>query len=67
MPWHDVHSKIIGPAVGDIARHFVERWNHANFSKRNERGLTSVSQGGAAFSQKKFNFWEVFSKALKKK
>ena len=27
MPWHDVHCKIIGPAVSDIARHFVERWN----------------------------------------
>ena len=67
MPWHDVHSKIIGPAVGDIARHFVERWNHANFSQRDLRGLTSITQGGSAFSQKKFNFWEVFSKALKKK
>ena len=31
MPWHDVHSRIIGPAVRDIARHFIERWNHANF------------------------------------
>ena len=66
MPWHDVHSKIIGPAVGDIARHFIERWNHANFSDRKERGLTSINQG-AAFSQKKFNFWQIFSNVLKKK
>ena len=27
MPWHDVHSRLIGPVVADIARHFVERWN----------------------------------------
>ena len=30
LPWHDVHCRIIGPVVPDIARHFVERWN---FSK----------------------------------
>ena len=65
MPWHDVHSKIIGPAVCDIARHFIERWNHANFAERKEKGITSINQG-AAFSQNKFNFWTLFSKALKK-
>ena len=66
MPWHDVHSKIIGPAVCDIARHFIERWNHANFADRREKGLTSINQG-AAFSQNKFNFWQMFSGVLKKK
>ena len=66
MPWHDVHSKIIGPAVSDIARHFIERWNHANFADRKERGLTSINQG-ASFSQNKFNFWGIFSGVLKKK
>ena len=25
MPWHDVHSMLVGPAVLDIAQHFVER------------------------------------------
>ena len=63
MPWHDVHSKIIGPAVSDIARHFIERWNHANFADRKERGLTSINQG-ASFSQNKFNFWGIFSGAF---
>ncbi|KAG5549071.1 hypothetical protein RHGRI_014441 [Rhododendron griersonianum] len=29
MPWHDVHCAIWGPACRDIARHFVQRWNHA--------------------------------------
>ena len=66
MPWHDVHSRIIGPAVSDIARHFIERWNHANFADRKSRGLTSFSQS-VQFSQNKFNFWEKFTEVLKKK
>ena len=65
MPWHDVHSRIIGPAVSDIAKHFIERWNHANFEDRKSRGITSVNQS-AALSQNKFNFWRIFSKMLKK-
>ena len=66
MPWHDVHSRIIGPAVSDIARHFIERWNHANFADRKKRGLTSINQS-VAFSQNKFNFWQKFTEILKKK
>ena len=66
MPWHDVHSRIIGPAVVDIARHFIERWNHANFADRKSRGLTSINQN-IAFSQNKFNFWQKFTEILKKK
>ncbi|KAM0793016.1 hypothetical protein ACM66B_000508 [Microbotryomycetes sp. NB124-2] len=27
MPWHDVHTMVVGPAVMDVAQHFVERWN----------------------------------------
>lgn len=27
MPWHDVHSSIKGPAVSDLCRNFVCRWN----------------------------------------
>ena len=65
MPWHDVHSRIIGPAVSDILRHFIERWNYANFEDRKNRGITSVHQG-ASFSQNKFDFWKVFTKTLKK-
>ena len=66
MPWHDVHSRIIGPGVTDISRHFIERWNHANFADRETKGLTSISQN-VAFSQNKFNFWSKFSEILKKK
>ncbi len=44
MPWHDVHTRLIGPVVGDIARHFVERWNHAKFDVRNENTINDVRQ-----------------------
>lgn len=27
MPWHDVHSSITGPAVSDLTRNFMRRWN----------------------------------------
>ena len=66
MPWHDVHSRIIGPAVSDIARHFIERWNHANFSERKSKGLTTFSQS-VALSQNKFNFWQKFTEILRTK
>ncbi|XP_047331779.1 phospholipase D zeta 1-like [Impatiens glandulifera] len=33
MPWHDVHCAISGPPCRDVARHFVQRWNHAKRNK----------------------------------
>ena len=42
LPWHDVHCKIIGPAVIDIARHFIERWNFTNSGKG--EGITELKQ-----------------------
>ncbi|KAG2402358.1 Phospholipase D zeta 1 [Vigna angularis] len=33
MPWHDVHCALWGPPCRDIARHFVQRWNHAKRTK----------------------------------
>lgn len=29
MPWHDVHCALWGPPCRDVARHFIQRWNHA--------------------------------------
>lgn len=29
MPWHDVHCALWGSPCRDVARHFVQRWNHA--------------------------------------
>ncbi|KAL2231263.1 UNVERIFIED_CONTAM: Phospholipase D zeta 1, partial [Sesamum indicum] len=40
MPWHDVHCAVWGPPCRDIARHFVQRWNHAKRSKApNEQSI----------------------------
>ena len=42
MPWHDIHCRLVGPAVTDIARHFVERWNFACFGQGT--GITNIKQ-----------------------
>lgn len=34
MPWQDVHSRIEGPSVMDLARNFVRRWNSLAPSKK---------------------------------
>ena len=28
MPWHDVHMRVNGSAARDVARNFIQRWNH---------------------------------------
>lgn len=33
MPWHDIHCMLLGRPARDVARHCIERWNHAK-SKR---------------------------------
>ena len=33
LPWHDVHCKLEGVVVRDIARHFVQLWNHVKTDK----------------------------------
>ena len=45
MPWHDVHCRIIGPVVIDIARHFVERWNFSKFGTG--EGITDIKQNSS--------------------
>ena len=27
-PWHDIACQIFGTSARDVARHFIERWNH---------------------------------------
>ena len=50
MPWHDVHSRLIGPVVADIARHFVERWNFSRFGTGS--GITDIKQNASVSKQK---------------
>ena len=47
MPWHDVHIRIEGDVVPDIARHFVERWNDAKFESR-EGAIAEVKSNSSS-------------------
>jgi len=42
MPWHDVHMMVRGEAAKDLARHFIEYYNHA---KIDNEGTTSKKKG----------------------
>jgi phospholipase D1/2 len=50
MPWHDVHSRLIGPVVADIARHFVERWNFSRFGTG--AGITDIKQNASVTNER---------------
>ena len=32
MPWHDIGVRIVGDAVADMSRHFIQYWNYAKFN-----------------------------------
>ena len=49
MPWHDVHCRLIGPVVADIARHFVERWNFSRFGTGS--GITDIKQNASVSNE----------------
>lgn len=51
MPWQDVHIKITGPAVVDVHRNFVRRWN-AHVRAEREAMLKAVAVGVAAAQSK---------------
>ena len=67
MPWHDVHTRLIGPVVGDISRHFVERWNYENFYKRNDSTLNNLKlQNRCPTRLEEGGFMDVLVKEIKK-
>ncbi|TFK81830.1 phospholipase D [Polyporus arcularius HHB13444] len=39
MPWHDVSMQIVGQPARDLARHFVQRWNHLLRIKNHSRAM----------------------------
>jgi phospholipase D1/2 len=51
MPWHDVHSSISGPAVSDLSRNFIRRWNGiAHRYEKSYAGITAGKEIRAVFS-----------------
>ena len=32
MPWHDIHMMLIGDALKDMCRHFIQYWNFAKIN-----------------------------------
>ncbi|PIL22872.1 hypothetical protein GSI_15568 [Ganoderma sinense ZZ0214-1] len=39
MPWHDVSMQVVGQPARDLARHFVQRWNHLLRIKNHTRAM----------------------------
>ena len=33
MPWHDIGVRLMGGAVQDLARHFIQYWNYVNLQE----------------------------------
>ena len=60
MPWHDVHSRIIGAAVANISKHFIQRWNLANYVE-NHINLSSI-KNESIIQNNTFNFSQKFTK-----
>ena len=52
MPWHDVHTRLTGPVVADITRHFVERWH---FSKKIGNTITDIKPSSDAINDENNN------------
>lgn len=51
MPWHDVHSLIKGPAVSDLSRNFVSRWNGIAYRyEKSHAGSTGTKEIRALFA-----------------
>ncbi|KAI9253220.1 hypothetical protein BY458DRAFT_521986 [Sporodiniella umbellata] len=39
MPWHDIHTAMVGLPARDVARHFVQRWNFVKLTKHKDKSL----------------------------
>ena len=61
MPWHDVHSRIIGAAVANISKHFIQRWNYANSEENHLRVLSSIKNESNS-QDNEFNFDKILTK-----
>lgn len=37
MPWHDIGCVVFNKSASDVARHFIQRWNHAKKVKESTK------------------------------
>lgn len=44
MPWHDIHMMVLGDAVKDLVRHFIQYWNFAKVNIYDKDSLIHVIQ-----------------------
>jgi phospholipase D1/2 len=55
MPWHDIHSRIEGPAARDVSVNFVQRWNKASDFQR--KSLEKRAKHTWFFEQRRGAAW----------
>lgn len=61
MPWHDLSIVMYGEAAKDLARHFIEYWNHA---KIDLKGTKNKQEG--YFLKPTASFKKMLGKAKEK-
>jgi len=65
MPWHDVAVVIYGESASDLARHFIEYWNHAKIdfegTKNKQGGILGYT--GSIYTKEHPNPQKEFKKA----
>ena len=43
MPWRDEAFVLFGKSASDLARHFIQRWNHAKVRRRRKKSADSIN------------------------
>lgn len=65
MPWHDLHLMVEGESALDLARHFIEYWNHAKYdldknkNKSNDRAILRPTKTAKPIDFKRSEHYKV--------
>lgn len=71
MPFHDAMVRVVGPAVADMSRHFIQFWNHVEvdvYDKENDIPLPKrlIVPALEESTSRKENMWVQLKNLLKK-